>query len=282
VCNGRQLLTPSGERMGAVVAMHDITERKRAETENAARAAELTRSNEELEQFAYIASHDLQAPLRSVSGFAQMLQRNYQDKLDKDANEYIQYITESALQMQRLISDLLAFSRIGRSKEVAVPTNLEEVLAQVQSQLQGIIDSRAAQITHDPLPTIDCVPLEINQLLQNLISNGLKFQPGDKPRVHVSARKTGATWTFSVRDYGIGISPEHHRKIFQIFQRLHTSDQYEGTGIGLALCKKIVERHGGKIWLESEPGHGATFYFTLPARATKRQAAAVEAVATHA
>jgi PAS domain S-box-containing protein len=244
-------------------AVRDITERKAFESQLADYAENLKRSNRELEQFAYVASHDLRAPLRSLSGFSQLLQKRYGEQLDAQAAEFLGYITQSAEHMQALIDDLLAFSRVSTVDKSMVDVDCEAVLAQVERQLRAQIDSRAARITHDPLPHVLGVEHELVQLIQNLVSNGIKFQSGEHPHVHVSAQRLGELWQFSVRDEGIGLAPEYREKIFLIFQRLHTNEEYEGTGVGLAICKKIVEHHGGNIWVESEPGKGATFFFTL-------------------
>ncbi len=247
----------------ATAAVRDITDRKVVEEKLARYADNLKQSNQELEQFAYIASHDLQAPLRNVVSFTQLLQQDYQKNFDATANEYMQFIVDSGKQMQSLIHDLLAFSRVGRQDTKLVPTECEQVLTQVLGQLKTVLEERHVTLTHDPLPVVSGVPHELNQLLQNLVGNAIKFQPGDSPRVHISATRDGNYWKFSVRDWGIGIKPEHQAKMFHIFQRLHTSKEYEGTGIGLALCQKIVTRHAGRIWVESETGKGATFHFTL-------------------
>lgn len=244
-------------------AVRDITERKAFEQQLADYAESLKRSNRELEQFAYIASHDLRAPLRSLTGFSQLLQKRHADKLDGEAAEFLGYITQSAKQMQSLIDDLLAFSRVSRTEQVLKVVDCEQVLLTVERQLKAVIDSRGARVTHEPLPTVLGVEHEIMQLFQNLISNGLKFQPGPDPTVHVGVRAEGAGWHFTVTDCGIGIAPEYQDKIFLIFQRLHTTEEYEGTGVGLAICKKIVEHHGGRIWVDSEPGKGSTFHFIL-------------------
>jgi PAS domain S-box-containing protein len=251
------------EGVWATAAVRDVTDRKLVEGKLARYADNLKQSNQELEQFAYIASHDLQAPLRNVVSFTQLLQQDYQKNFDKTANEYMQFIVDSGKQMQSLIHDLLAFSRVGRQDTKLIPTDCEQVLKQVRGQLKTLLEERNVTLTHDPLPVVSGVPHELNQLLQNLIGNAIKFQPGDSPRVHISAVQDGNYWKLSVRDWGIGIKPEHQAKIFHIFQRLHTSKEYEGTGIGLALCQKIVTRHAGRIWVESETGKGATFHFTL-------------------
>lgn len=244
-------------------AIRDVTDRKAVERQLADYADNLRRSNRELEQFAYIASHDLRAPLRSLTGFSQLLQRRHGDKLQGEAAEFLGYITQSAEQMQALIDDLLAYSRVARVDPGRREVDCEALIAKVEQQLKAIVDARGARITHDPLPRVLGVEHEFMQLFLNLISNGLKFQPGPAPSVHVTARTVGADWQFSVTDRGIGIAPEYQERIFMIFQRLHTTEEYEGTGVGLAICKKIVEHHGGRIWVESEPGKGSMFHFTL-------------------
>ncbi len=229
-------------------------------------ARELERSNAELEQFAYVASHDLQAPLRSIVGFGQLLRKDYHGRLDQDADTYIDFMVKSANQMQSLIRGLLEFSRIGRGPSGHATADCERVLAEVLERLDALVRERGAEVTHEPLPVLACAPVELGQLLQNLIGNALKFQaPGVQPRVHLSAQRDGADWRIGVRDNGIGIDPKYQERIFQMFQRLHTADRYEGTGIGLAICRKIVQRHGGTLWVESVSGQGACFRFTLPA-----------------
>jgi PAS domain S-box-containing protein len=252
---------------GALVtaAVRDITERKNVERQLADYADSLKRSNRELEQFAYIASHDLRAPLRSLTGFSQLLQKRYGDRMEGEAAEFLGYITSSAKQMEHLIDDLLAFSRVSRVEQALVAVDCEALLAKVQQQLKAVIEARRARITHEPLPAVMGIEHELMQLFQNLISNGLKFQPGAAPTVHVGVSAEGAGWHFRVVDRGIGVPSEYHDKIFLIFQRLHSTEEYEGTGVGLAICKKIVEHHGGRIWIESEPGKGSTFHFTLKA-----------------
>ena len=243
---------------GIAVLSLDITERKRAEND-------LRRSNEELERFAYVASHDLQEPLRMVHGFVELLAKRYKGQLDADADEFIGYALEGALRMQRFIDDLLEFSRVGTRGAAVAPTNANEVLARAQASLKLSIDGTGATLTTDALPTVSVDAGQLEQLFLNLISNALKFHGPEPPAVHVSAASGNDHWVFSVRDNGIGIDPQHFDRLFQMFQRLHGREEYPGTGIGLAICRKIVERHGGKIWVESTPGHGATFRFTLPA-----------------
>ncbi|MBM3130846.1 MAG: HAMP domain-containing protein [Chloroflexi bacterium] len=249
----------------------EIAERKQAEEKLQIFAAELERSNKELEQFAYIASHDLQEPLRMVASYSQLLEKRYRGKLDQDANEYIGFAVDGVNRMQRLINDLLAYSRISTRGKEFTPVDCHAVVGQVIANLQIAIQETGALVTCDPLPTVRADESQMIQLFQNLIGNAIKFHGTEPPRVHISARETfevletSKVWTFSIRDNGIGIAPQYRERIFVIFQRLHTREEYSGTGIGLAICKKIVERHNGRIWVESEPGKGATFYFTLPA-----------------
>jgi signal transduction histidine kinase len=227
-------------------------------------AADLTRSNKELEQFAYVASHDLQEPLRKVSSFAQLLAARYQGKLDADADEFISYMVDGARRMQILIQNLLAYSRLGRKGQAHAPIEANDVLKQALANLQGAIDESGAVITCDSLPTVLGDESQLVQLFQNLIGNAIKFRGAEKPSIEVRVEPTGQTWTFAVRDNGIGIDPQFAERIFVIFQRLHSQAEYPGTGIGLAFCKKIVERHGGRIWLEPQVGQGATFCLSLP------------------
>jgi hypothetical protein len=244
----------------------ELTKRKRAEEKLKETLAELERSNRELEQFAYVASHDLQEPLRMVSSFTQLLARRYKDKLDADANEFITYAVDGANRMQKMISDLLTYSRVGTRGKPFEPICCEAVLDQAVTNLQVAIEESGAVVTHDPLPTLMADGTQLVQLFQNLIGNAIKFRSDVPPEIHIGVERTDSEWRFSVRDNGIGIDPQHHDRIFMIFQRLHSREEYPGTGIGLAICKRIVERHGGRIWVESQPGKGATFYFTIPAR----------------
>jgi PAS domain S-box-containing protein len=223
----------------------------------------LKTSNKELEQFAYVASHDLQEPLRMVASFSQLLESRYKDQIDEDADDYIEFIVEGANRMKKLIDDLLAFSRLNTEAKEFKLTDTNSALDDVLVNLNPTIMENNAQITHDPLPIIKVDSSQIRQLFQNLITNAIKFHGDEPPKIHISAEETGKEWLFSVSDNGIGIDSNHLEKIFNVFNRLHTREEYEGTGIGLAICKRIVERHGGKIWVESEPGKGSTFYFTL-------------------
>jgi len=241
----------------------EVAERTQAEKLIHQTADQLARSNEELEQFAYVASHDLQEPLRVVTGYVQLLERKYKDHLDADADQFIHYIIDGVIRMQQLITDLLNYSRVGSQGKPFQSTNVRAVLDRVLVNLQKVIEESGAAVTCDALPTVLGDEMQLIQLFQNLIGNGLKFRGGQPPRIHVSARREGDCWTFAVRDNGIGIERQYWDQIFVIFQRLHTRHKYAGTGIGLAICKRIVERHGGRIWLESQPGEGTTFHFTL-------------------
>ncbi len=247
----------SGKVVGIFAAARDITDRKRAEEE-------LIRSNQDLQQFAYVASHDLQEPLRNVASCLQMLQKKYSNELDAQADQYIEYAVEGAVRMKDLILDLLAYSRIGTRGKPHEPTDCEQILAEAVKNLRSAVTETRAVITHDPLPTIPADGTQLLQVFQNLIGNAIKFRRDQPPQIHVAAVKNKNEWVFSIKDNGIGIESQYMDKIFVIFQRLNKRREYEGTGMGLAIVKKVVERHDGRVWVESEPGEGTTFYFSIP------------------
>ena len=256
---------PSGTPQYEIALFDDITERKKAEAALREAHEELKRSNGELEQFAYVASHDLQEPLRMVSSYTQLLMRRYGDKLDGDAKEFTAFIVDGATRMKQLIEDLLAYSRVGTRDRNFKPAEAESSLRRALTNLRAAIQDSGAAVTQDKLPTIPCDEVQLAQLFQNLIGNALKFRkPDAAPAVHVGAADQGAEWEFTVRDNGIGIEPQYFERIFMVFQRLHDKGEYPGTGIGLAIVKKVVERHGGRIWVQSQPGAGTTFHFTMP------------------
>jgi PAS domain S-box-containing protein len=244
----------------------EITERKRTEEALKEYAQKLKRSNEDLERFAYISSHDLQEPLRTMITFTQLLERRYKGKLDPDADEYIQYLVSGGKRMQALVQDLLEFSRVNTKGAGFRPTNATTVVDDALAFLHSKAHENGATITYDELPSVMADPGQLQMVFQNLISNAIKFRKPDvPPEIHISAQKQDGMIQFTVKDNGIGIEPQYFEKIFVIFQRLHGMDQYEGTGIGLAIVKRIIDRHGGRIWVESEPGKGSTFHFTVPA-----------------
>jgi PAS domain S-box-containing protein len=250
---------------GMWVIVRDITIPKRLEAELNETMSKLERSNAELEQFAYIASHDLQEPLRVVASFAQLLARKYKGKLDSDADDFINYIVEGVTHMQDMINDLLTYSRVGTQGKPFKPVSCETVLDQVLANLQIAIKESDAVITHDPLPIVMGDFFQLVQLFQNLIDNAIKYRGENRPHIHISAVRKRDRWVFSVRDNGIGMDPKYFKRIFIIFQRLHGTE-YNGTGIGLSIAKKIVERHGGQIWVKSKPGRGSIFYFLITSK----------------
>jgi light-regulated signal transduction histidine kinase (bacteriophytochrome) len=248
---------------GIIIFSERVSERKRAEEALAQRAQELARSNADLAQFAYVASHDLKEPLRAVSGCVGLLKRHFEGNLDERAGEYMTHIVDGAVRMETLIDGLLAYSRVGTQGGELQPVESAKALGTALQNLAASIEESGAVVTHDTLPAVDGDLPQLVSLFQNLIGNALKFRKATLPHIHVSAERNGTHWHFSVRDNGIGIAPQNFERIFAVFQRLHTRREYPGTGIGLAICKKIVERHGGRIWVESVPGEGATFSFSL-------------------
>ena len=259
-----------GKQVRRIAAFsQDITARKQAEASLRQTAAELVRSNNELEQFAYVASHDLQEPLRAVSGYVSLIEEHLRDQLNAKTQQYITGAIQGARRMQRLISDLLTLSRVGTQGKAFEPVNFNTVLEQALQCVETSLQETGAHVSHDALPTLDADAGQMVQVLQNLIGNALKFHAEHAPEIHIGAERRNEGWQFSVRDNGIGIEAQYFQRIFLIFQRLHTRTQYPGTGIGLAICQKIIERHGGAIWVESQPGHGTTFFFTIPDKGAK-------------
>jgi len=265
-------MQPAGEFLVTAV-IRDVSERRQTErqlrqaaNQLARQTAELARSNAELERFAYIASHDLQEPLRMVASYTQLLARRYRGKLDADADEFIGYAVSGANRMQQLIRDLLEYSRVGTRGGAFAPVACNELVAQVLRDLAAAIEEAGATIEVGDLPTVTADRSQLRQLFQNLVENALKYRSAAPPLVRIAAQREDDLWHFAVSDNGIGLAPEYAERIFVIFQRLHTQAEYPGTGIGLAICQRIVERHGGRIWVESALGAGATFHFTLPTR----------------
>ncbi len=254
-----------GRHAGSLVTLVDMSERKRAEERLRVYAENLKRSNEDLERFAYVSSHDLQEPLRTIVSFTQLLERRYKGQMGREADEYIDYIVDAGKRMQALINDLLEYSRVTTRGGEITESDSEMALEQAISNLRSQLEASGTAVTHDPLPAVLADPPQLVQVFQNLISNAVKYRREDEPpKVHVSAERRNGYVQFSVADNGIGIEPQYFDRIFVIFQRLHGREKYSGTGIGLAVVKRIVERHGGAIRVESEPGKGATFFFTLP------------------
>jgi hypothetical protein len=243
----------------------DITEQERLQNTLREQAAQLKRSNADLEQFAYVASHDLQEPLRAVAGFCQLLQLEYADKLDADGQEYICQAVDGARRMEILIQDLLEFSRVDRKGEPFQRVDFHAVVNDALLLLSTAIEESQTQVQVDQLPSLVVDRGQFVRVMQNLIGNAIKFRGSTRPEVTISARRSGDEWIIAVQDNGIGIAPEFQQRIFTIFQRLHARNEYPGTGIGLAICKRIVERHAGRIWVDSQPGQGSAFHFALPA-----------------
>jgi light-regulated signal transduction histidine kinase (bacteriophytochrome) len=272
------LLKQLANQIGIALSQAQLLEKESQQSQ------ELARSNAELEQFAYVASHDLQEPLRMVTSYLQLLERRYKNQLDANADQFINYAVDGARRMQTLINDLLNYSRVSTRGQPFMRVNCSVVLEQAIANLQIAIADSEAVVTHDPLPEVMADATQLTQVFQNLIGNAIKFCKNQQPLIHIGIAKPDANldteslnvipsadeWLFWVRDNGIGIESQYIERIFIIFQRLHGRDKYPGTGIGLAICKKIIERHGGRIWVESKPGEGSTFYFTIPDRAGKQ------------
>jgi signal transduction histidine kinase len=258
---GRALLDlfdSTGNQVGQFI------ERKRGEEQLRQLTAELTRSNTELQQFAYIASHDLTEPLRMIRSYLELLSHRERESLDAESQEFVSYALDGAKRMQGLMADLLAYARVGSRGQPFEPTDCEAVLQGAMANLQLSITENDAVVEHEPLPTVLGDPFQLTQLFQNLIGNAIKFRGSAPPRIQISADRQESEWLFRVRDNGIGIEPRNYERIFVLFQRLHTRQEYPGTGMGLAICKKIVERHGGRLWVTSTQGEGSTFHFALP------------------
>jgi PAS domain S-box-containing protein len=255
----------AGQLRGFGKITRDITERKKYEEDLLKKVRELKHCNDELQQFAYVASHDLQEPLRMVASYTQLLAKRYQGRLDSDADEFIAYAVDGCKRMQQLVEDLLIYSRVGTNAAVLHEISSENTLREALTNLRATMKESGAVVTHDALPTITADDTRLAQVFLNLVGNAIKYRGAEVPQVHVSARKSGSKeWIFSVRDNGLGIEPRYFERIFVLFQRLHGRNEFKGTGIGLAICKKIVERAGGRIWVESEPQKGSTFYFSVP------------------
>jgi PAS domain S-box-containing protein len=256
--------------IGTIGIARDITERKNSELQLVKTVGELKRSNDELQQFAYVASHDLQEPLRMVASYTQLLGKRYKGRLDSDADEFIAFAVDGCNRMQRLIQDLLAYSRAGTTGKVLREISGESALKDALTNLRATIEQSGAVVTHDSLPALTTDGMHLTQVFQNLVGNAIKYRSAAVPHVHISAAKNrGKEWIFAVQDNGLGIDPRYFERIFILFQRLHGRDEFEGTGIGLAICKKLVEQLGGRIWVESQLGKGSTFYFVLPERDEK-------------
>jgi light-regulated signal transduction histidine kinase (bacteriophytochrome) len=266
------MLSPleSAEGILVTAAIRNISVRKNADLQLVQKVEELNRSNEELQQFSYVASHDLQEPLRMVASYTQLLASRYKGKLDADADEFIDFAVDGCNRMQGLIQDLLVYSRSGTDGKVLQERSTENALNNALKNLSGIIGESGAVVTHDALPVITTDDTQLAQVFQNLVGNAIKYHGTEVPAVHISiTRNDLEEWTFSVRDNGLGIEAQYFERIFILFQRLHGRTEFKGTGIGLAICKKIVEGLGGRIWVESQVGKGSTFYFTLPGKDLK-------------
>jgi PAS domain S-box-containing protein len=247
-----------------IATIRDVTERHEWEQALARRSEELEQSNAELQQFAYVASHDLQEPLRMIVSFLGLLKKRYGGQLDAEADEFINFAVDGGTRMQALIQDLLTYSRVGGRDLAPELVDTGKLVDDVLTELRPTIEEKRARVTRGRLPKVKADPIQISRVFQNLIANGLKFHGEEAPRISIEAELIGSAWMFSVKDNGIGIPPEQFDRIFRIFQRLHSQAEYPGTGIGLAICKRIIERHGGRIWVNSTPGEGTTFHFTVP------------------
>jgi PAS domain S-box-containing protein len=281
-----QVVVQSSWAQGAKITglyLRDFSEREKLVQALALRGAELARSNRELEQFTYIASHDLQEPLRMVASYTQLLQQRYAAQLDDDAREFLKFAEEGATRMRELIDALLSYSRLDTRGEPFRPVSMEQVLTVALANLRQSLADAKADVTRGKMPEVNGDPVQLGQVLQNLIGNAVKFHGPNPPHVWVEATRHGPDWQFSVRDDGIGILPEYQERVFVMFQRLHSREEYPGTGIGLAVCKKVVERHGGRLWVEStgRPGEGTTFLFTIPVDRQAVPAAPVKDVSTN-
>ncbi len=264
--NSATLYEPDGTTLLSTIAQgQDITERKEMDARLRRKADELARSNEELERFAYVASHDLREPLRMVTSFSQLLQQRYQSRLDTDADEFIHYVVEGGKRMDALVNDLLEFSRINSRAKPLEPTDMNIVVKDALRSLSIAIEESGASIEVEYLPMVPVDRTQMSQVFQNLLSNAIKFRGKNAPLIRIGATRTETEWVFSVQDNGIGIDPSYAETIFEIFKRLHTKEEYPGTGIGLAISRRIIERHGGKIGVKSEIGKGSIFTFTIPA-----------------
>jgi len=263
--NSATIYAEDGKTPVATIAQGlDITERKRSEDRLRLLVSKLSAANRDLSEFAYVASHDMQEPLRMISSYLQLLSKRYSGHLDKDADEFIGYAVGGAIRLQKMVNDFLTFSRIGTRGRAFVETDVGVVLNLALTNLKIAIEASHAKITYANMPTVKADEGQLLQLFQNLIENAIKFRSDKPPAIHVSAERGEGEWVFSVKDNGIGIDPKYQNRLFVVFQRLHSAAKYPGTGIGLALCKRIVERLGGRIWVESELGKGSTFRFTIP------------------
>jgi signal transduction histidine kinase len=262
--SGSPIYDQQGNVIGGVAMTVDITERRRYEQQLKQLTEELRRSNADLQQFAYVASHDLREPLRAITGFMDLLHRRFKDVLDEKANEYIDYAASGAKRMDELLTGLLQYSRVQTQDKPRATVPAQAALNAALENLRADIDESNAAISSDPLPSVNVDGMQFMQLLQNLLHNAIKFRSDQRPQIHVGCAKHEDGWMFSVRDNGIGIKPQYYERIFAIFQRLHPRDKYAGTGVGLSICKRIVDNLGGRIWVESQPGKGSTFYFTVP------------------